>query len=138
MALVSSTCVKSCFKKEYHRTLNYSYYRILFIVTPSITLSNNPNIIHSTLPPDINTAEVTILTQNVILQANIEGKWEKSGELISATNTVTFELITLNIAGLYEFYTSESGVSTLTIRIQISVTGTLNYLCVCIHCTCLL
>ena len=92
-------------------------------------MSNNPNIIHSTLPPDINTADVTILTQNVILQANIEGKWEKSGELISATNTVTFDLITLNIAGLYEFFTVEGEVSTLAIQIQISVTGTLNYLC---------
>ena len=81
------------------------------------------------LPPDINTADVTILTQNVILQANIEGKWKKSGESISATNTVTFELITLNIAGIYEFYTMESGVSTLAIQIQISVTGLLNYLC---------
>ena len=109
--------------------MNYSYYRILFIGTPSITLSNNPSIIHSMLPPDINTADVTILTQNVILQANIEGKWGKSGELISATNTVTFDLITLNIAGIYEFFTIEGEVSTLAIQIQISVTGTRNYLC---------
>ena len=112
--------------------MNYSYYSILFIVTPSITLSNNPSIIHSTLPPDINTADVTILTQNVIVQANIEGKWEKSGELMSTTNTVTFDLITNNIAGLYEFFTVEGGDSTLQIRIQISVTGIRNYLCVCV------
>ena len=99
----------------------------LRIGTPNITLSNNPNIIYSTQLPDNNIANVTILTQYVILQANIEGKWEKSGGLISATNTVTFELITLNIAGLYEFFAFVGETHILAIQIQISVTGILNY-----------
>ena len=81
------------------------------------------------LPPDINRANITILTQNVILQANIEGKWQKSGKLIDSNNTVTFDLITLNLAGLYKFYTVKNKTSTLAIQIQISVTGTRNYLC---------
>ena len=94
-----------------------------FIGNLTITLSNNLGMVYSMLPPNINTADVTILTQNVILQANMEGRWNKSGETISTTNTIAFDVITRNLAGLYEFLSVED---TLAIQIKISVTGTPN------------
>ena len=106
-------------------TILFDIYQFIVsnIGNPEITLSNNPNITHSTLPPDINTADVTILTLNVILQASVEGIWQKPDGTNIDGNVIVFDVFTRDLAGLYKFFTVENETPTLVIQIQISVTG---------------
>ena len=92
-----------------------------FIVTPTITLSSTIQSDTTTFPITDGNANIPILTKNVILEANIPGTWE--GKQSSTTNTISFSIFTLVLAGSYTFTAAEGGNAALTVQIDLSVSG---------------
>ena len=90
-----------------------------------ITLSTTSHTItYSDLPKDTNRADITALSQNILIRANLEGRWEiPDGSSING-KLIEIELFTRNLAGLYKFYVA--GLETteiLAIQIEITVIG---------------
>ena len=81
------------------------------------------------LPPTINTADITVFSQNVMLEVNLVtqnglGRWVTplSPEITHSSTTISE--FTVNLAGLYQFYVKNfQDTEELAIQIQISVTG---------------
>ena len=78
----------------------------------------------SLLPPDINRADVEVLTHNVVLSTNLVGRWLTPSNSSVVTNTLNFPLFHQTDEGLYEFYVINwDGLQELAIRIYISIMG---------------
>ena len=90
-----------------------------------ITLSTTSHTItFSDLPTYINTADIMILSQNVQLRANLEGRWELPDGSSLAGKLIEIELFTKNLAGLYRYYVAGLEVTEiLAIQIEITVIG---------------
>ena len=65
-----------------------------------------------------------IQSQNVVLQANLEGRWQlPEGSSIDG-KSLEIELFTKNLAGLYEFYTAGlEEIEVVAIQIEITAIG---------------
>ena len=96
-----------------------------FLIDPVITLSHTTNETFVLLPPDINRASITVLTQDVALQTNIPGRWQDPNDVNTTDNLLTFPVFTANHAGLYSFYTEVNGSGVLSIQMYISAIGEL-------------
>ena len=78
----------------------------------------------SLLPPDINRADVEVLTQNVVLSTNLVGRWLTPSNSYVTADTINFPLFHQTDEGLYEFYvTNWDGEQELAIQIYISIMG---------------
>ena len=78
----------------------------------------------SLLPPQMNRADVNLLTQDVILSTNLVGRWQKPDDSFVTDDTLTFSIFHQSDEGLYKFYvTNWDGDDTLAIQINISVVG---------------
>ena len=91
---------------------------------PIITLNNGSNQSFSLLPPNINSASVTVLTQNVVLSTNLAGRWQRPDNSSVESNTLTFSTFYVTQGGVYKFYVDNwDGQQTLAIQLNINVTG---------------
>ena len=91
---------------------------------PLITLSQGSMNSFSLLPPQMNRADVNLLTQDVILSTNLVGRWQKPDDSFVTDGTLTFPIFAEYDEGLYKFYvTNWDGDNTLAIQIYISVIG---------------
>ena len=101
------------------------------ILLPQITLSTpSDTIIFAWLPTsgDTNAADITIFSQNVMLQVNIKGRWELPDGSSVTDSEIEFESFTRDLAGVYKFHvTSWSGPELVTIQIEISAIGNERY-----------
>ena len=89
-----------------------------------ITLSHGPTNSFSLLPPDMNRADVEVLTQNVVLSTNLVGRWLTPDHIPVTTDTINFPLFHQTDGGLYKFYvTNWEGEQELAIQIYISLAG---------------
>ena len=78
----------------------------------------------SLLAPDMNRADVEVLTQNVIVSTNLVGRWQIPDDSFVSDNSLTFSIFNQADEGLYKFYvTNWNGEQTLAIQITISVIG---------------
>ena len=74
--------------------------------------------------PDTNSADTTVLSNNVVLQSNLKGKWERPNGYSVAESKIEFELFTQDLAGVYMFHvTSWSRSEVIAIQIEISAIG---------------
>ena len=90
-----------------------------------ITLSTTPDT-YTNLPnsPDTNTADIMVLSQDVTLQANLEGKWQLPGGSSVTRKRIEIQLFTKILAGTYEFYTTSlEDTEVLAIQIEIAAIG---------------
>ena len=86
--------------------------------TTSDTYTESPN------SGNANTADIDILSKNVMLQVNIKGRWELPDGSSNTENVIEFELCTKDIPGVYKFYVSSwDGSEVLAIQIEISAVG---------------
>ena len=91
---------------------------------PTISLSNTTQGTFSARPQASNTANIRVLTDNVILQTELEGRWETPGNVSTTDKFIPFPYFTVDHAGLYRFYvTGWDSNEVLAIQIVISVTG---------------
>ena len=92
---------------------------MLNISTTSDTIST-----HSLTFPDTNRADITVLSQNVKLQANLVGRWELPDGSSVADSKIEFQSFTKDLAGLYKFHvTSWDRSEVIAIQIEISAIG---------------
>ena len=78
----------------------------------------------SLLAPDMNRADVEVLTENVIVSTNLVGRWQIPDDSFVSDNSLTFSIFNQTDEGLYKFYvTNWNGEQTLAIQIIISVIG---------------
>ena len=78
----------------------------------------------SLLAPDMNRADVEVLTENVIVSTNLVGRWQIPDDSFVANKSLTFSIFNQTDEGLYKFYvTNWNGEQTLAIQIIISVIG---------------
>lgn len=90
-----------------------------------ITLHHASTSTFSLLAPDTNTAEVILLTQNVVLSVNLVGGWKTPNNGFITGDSINFSIFHLSNEGLYKFYVSDwYGQQKLAIQISISVSGT--------------
>ena len=92
---------------------------------PLITLSTTSDT-YRELPNSgiANTADINVLSKNVMLQVNIKGRWELPDGSSSNESVMEFELFTKDLAGVYKFYVSSwNGSEVLAIQIEISAVG---------------
>ena len=82
------------------------------------------------LPPVVNTADITVFSQNVMLEVNLAihnnlGRWVTPLSTEITDSSTTISEFTANLAGLYEFYVTNfiSIEEQLAIQIQISAIG---------------
>ncbi|KAI6650359.1 hypothetical protein LOD99_6036 [Oopsacas minuta] len=92
--------------------------------SPVITLSHTTIETHALLPPEVNTADITVLTLNVTLETNVTGKWQAPDNTNITDSTFAIPVFAANHGGLYRFYVSKNGSDVLAIQISISVVGT--------------
>ena len=93
---------------------------------PEITLSHGSTDTFSLLPPDTNIAEIEVLTQNVLLSANLVGRWYRPDDSLVTQNSLTFTIFHQTDGGMYSFYVTDwNGELALAIRINISIIGML-------------
>ena len=91
-----------------------------------ITIFNTSDTIstHSLTFPDTNSADITILSKNVVLQSDLKGRWELPDSSSVADSRIQFELYTKDLAGLYNFYvTSWDRSEVIAIQIELSAIG---------------
>ena len=89
-----------------------------------ITLNNGSNNSFSLLPPNMNSASVTVHTQNVVLSTNLAGRWQRLDNSSVASNTLTFSTFYVSQGGVYKFYVDNwEGQQTLAIQIDITLDG---------------
>ena len=95
---------------------------------PVITLSTTPGTNYALQPKSSgsNRADITILSQNVTLEVNLEGRWKLGNVPLETGNLTEIELFTKNSAGLYMFHvTSWDNSEVVAIQIEISAVGKL-------------
>ena len=86
-------------------------------------IENSTTRNYTLLPPFNNEASVHILSQNVTLQTELFGRWQKQIGTEMAS-FVVFPLFTSDLVGVYKFYvTSWNGTEVLAIQIKISAVG---------------
>ena len=108
--------------------IQYGYWiQILsaLIGPPMITLSTTSDT-YSELPTsgNANTAYIPVLSQNVILNVNLRGRWVPSDSTTVGGESIEIQLFTINLAGVYQFkVTSWSGSEVLAIQIELSAIG---------------
>ena len=93
---------------------------------PVITLSTTSGTNYTLLPNSAgsNRADITVLSQNVMLEANLEGRWELGNVPLETGKLIEIELFTKNSAGLYMFYvTSWDNSEVVAIQIEIAAIG---------------
>ena len=84
---------------------------------------------HTLLPPMINTADITVFSQNIKLQVNLItqnslGRWDTPLSPEITTQSTTIPVFTANLASLYKFYVINLlGNEELAIQIEISAIG---------------
>ena len=79
---------------------------------------------HSLTFPDANRASITVLSQNVTLQANLIGRWELPDSSSVADSKIEFESYTKDLAGMYKFHvTSWDRSEVIAIQIELSAIG---------------
>ena len=89
----------------------------LFITSETISA-------HSLIFPDTNSAGITTLSKNVMLQSNLEGRWELPDGSSVAESRIEFETFTKDLAGLYKFQvTSWDRSEVIAIQIELSAIG---------------
>eukprot|EP00800_Vazella_pourtalesii_P009833 TRINITY_DN246_c0_g1_i8.p1 TRINITY_DN246_c0_g1~~TRINITY_DN246_c0_g1_i8.p1 ORF type:complete len:259 (-),score=53.70 TRINITY_DN246_c0_g1_i8:285-1061(-) len=89
---------------------------------PVITLNDGSVDTFSLLPPDINRADIEILTQNATLSTNLVGRWYKPDNTSTSDASLDFPLFHQSDEGLYRFYVSNwTGQQQLAIQINISL-----------------
>ena len=95
----------------------------------TLTITDTSSMSYTLLPPMINTADITIFSQNIKLQVNLFtqsslGRWDTPLSPEITTQSMTFPEFTANLAGLYKFYvTNFLGNEELAIQIEISAIG---------------
>ena len=95
---------------------------------PVFTLNNNSFNTFSLLPPDINRADIKLLTQDVVLSTNLVGRWQKPDDSFVTDDFLTFSIFHQSDEGLYKFYVTDwDGDETLAIQIYLAVNGSLFY-----------
>ena len=101
------------------------YIDTLPIEQPVITLATTSHTIsYSDLPTDTNTADIMILSQKIMIRANLEGRWEMPVGSSITGKLIQIELFTRNLAGLYKYYvTGLEETEILAIQIEITVIG---------------
>ena len=91
---------------------------------PQLILNNGSMNSFSLLAPEINKAEVTLLTHNVTLSTELVGRWQKPDYSFVTDNYLTFSIFHQFNEGLYKFYVTDlNGEQALAIQINISITG---------------
>ena len=89
-----------------------------------ITLNSGSIQSFSLLPPNMNSASVTVRTQNVVLSTNLAGRWQRPDNSSVASNTLTFSTFYVVQGGVYKFYVDNwDGQQTLAIQINIALEG---------------
>ena len=69
----------------------------------------------------MNSASVTVRTQNVVLSTNLAGRWQRPDNSSVASNTLTFSTFYVSQGGVYKFYVENwDGEQTLAIQLNIS------------------
>ena len=93
-----------------------------FIGPPVITLNNGTLNSFSLLPPNMNSASVAVLTQNVVLSTNLVGRWQRPDNSFVASNAlITFSTFYVTQGGVYKFYVDNwDGQQTLAIQLDIT------------------
>ena len=95
---------------------------------PVFMLNNNFFNTFSLLPPDINRADIKLLTQDVVLSTNLVGRWQKPDDSFVTDDFLTFSIFHQSDEGLYKFYVTDwDGDETLAIQIYLAVNGSLFY-----------
>ena len=80
------------------------------------------------MAPEINRAEVTLLTQNVTLSTDLVGRWQKPDHSFVTDNYLTFSIFHQFNEGLYKFYVTDfDEQEVLTIQIHISIRGKVRF-----------
>ena len=98
---------------------------------PIIQIENGISGNFSLLPPNLNSASVTVLTQNVVLSTNLAGRWQRPDNSSVASNTLTFSTFYVTQGGLYKFYVDNwDGQQTLAIQLNIIVIGMISRRCI--------
>ena len=116
-------------RSRYSMGYNYMIVHInhtdISIGPPQITLSTTSDT-YTELPNsgNANTAEINVLSKNVMLQVNIRGRWEFPDGSSSIESVIEFELFTKDLAGVYKFYVSSWDESeVLAMQIEINAVG---------------
>ena len=84
---------------------------------------------YTLLPPVINTADITVFSQNLQLQVNLVtqnslGRWNTPLSPEITAQSTTIPEFTANLAGLYKFYVIKFlGNEELAIQMEISAIG---------------
>ena len=96
---------------------------------PTLTITDTSSMSYTLLPPMINTADITVLSQNMKLEINLVtqnslGRWDTPLSPEITTHITTIPEFTANLAGLYKFYVMNFlGNEELAIQIQINTVG---------------
>ena len=91
---------------------------------PVFTLNNNSFNTFSLLPPDINRADIKLLTQDVVLSTNLVGRWQTPDNATETHNSLIFPVFEQSDEGMYRFYVTDwTGEESLAIQIVISIIG---------------
>ena len=89
-----------------------------------ITLNDGSVDTFSLLPPDINRADIEILTQNATLSTNLVGRWKAPNDSFLTHTSLNFPIFHQSDEGLYKFYVNDwGGQLTLAIMIRVSNLG---------------
>ena len=79
---------------------------------------------YSDSPTDTNTADIMLLSQNIMIRANLEGRWEIPDGSSITGRLIEIKLFTRYQAGLYKFYVvGLEETEILAIQIEITVIG---------------
>ncbi|KAI6647384.1 hypothetical protein LOD99_12380 [Oopsacas minuta] len=88
---------------------------------PLIQLGNQIITAFPLLPPDVNRADFTILSEDVVLSTNLVGRWRRPNSDNDTQSYITFDIFQQSDEGLYRFYvTNWEGIETLAIQIYIT------------------
>ena len=101
----------------------------LSIGPPTLLITDTSSRSYTMLPPVINTADITVFSQNVTLRVNLVtqnnlGRWLTPLSLEITDSSTTISELTFDLSGLYQFYVKNfQDTEEIAIQIQISVTG---------------
>ena len=85
-----------------------------------ITLNNGSISSFSLLPPAINRAEVSLLTQDIVISSNLIGRWQTPDNSILNDSSIILSRFYSTDAGRYKFYvTGLDGQERLAIELFI-------------------
>ena len=100
-----------------------------FIESPTLKITDTSSMSYTLLPPNINTADITVFSQKITLQVNLItqnslGRWDTPLNTEITSQSTTIPEFTTNLAGLYKFYVINFlGNEELAIQIQINTIG---------------